>query len=71
MPVVTPDPVMEPEKLSDEITTGFTMTFKVEEKTGVETEDTKKLEIHSLSSSSQVPTESKPSEPATRVPAIQ
>jgi cell division protein FtsZ len=67
MPVVAPDAVMEPEKPIEEITTGFIMTFKVEEKSGVEAEDTKKLEIHSLSSPSQVPTESKPSEPATRV----
>ncbi len=67
MHIAAPDPVVEPEKTTEEITTGFTMTFKVEEKEGVEAEDTKKLEIHSLSSSSQVPTESKPSEPAIRV----
>jgi cell division protein FtsZ len=68
LPVEDKAPVLETVKIAEEITPGFTITFKVEEKTGIEAEDTEKLEIHSLSSSSQVPTESKPSEPVTRVP---
>ena len=68
LPVEDKAPVLETMKIAEEITPGFTITFKVEEKTGIEAEDTEKLEIHSLSSISQVPTESKPSEPVTRVP---
>jgi len=66
-PVVEAVPVLDTVKLPEEITPGFTMTFKVEEKNDAEPEETMKREIHSLSSTSQIPTESKPSEPVLRV----
>jgi len=66
-PVKEVVPVAEKLIIPEEIVENFTMTFKLEEKLATETEDTKKLEIHSLSSPSQVPTEYKPSEPVTRV----
>jgi cell division protein FtsZ len=67
LPPVTTEPVSETVKTSEDFAETFTMTFKVEEKNEVEIEDAMKKEIHSLSSSPQVPTENKPSEPAIRV----
>jgi cell division protein FtsZ len=69
-PVMEENLVADSEKISQEEAPVFRLTVRNEEKIVNEVEGTKKLEIHSLSSLSQVPTESKPTIPDLRVQPI-